>query len=445
MSKFVSGIESVLPKSLDYKQMKKSIQRGTRKTVKLFPSSSVSSWSYNGNRVIKFDLPAQGGFLDLKNTVLCFEAFRGSGTTANQIAFNNNIESIINKLEIKTGDGIGSVEVLTDYNLNTVSNSFYKNSHNYQTSIGYYQQGLSTDWAIRNTWCDQIVPNPKGYCINLSGSGVMNSTLQYLPLSLLSMGGYSRSLVIEITLENPTNCMVTQTNNANVKNYEVQNAFMQLELIDCPDFEKELTKKVMSGNMVIGIPYVSQDHWVNTLTANRQGEITFQMNSYNELAQGFRTIFKRGGQGTQIDFTNEYIRPTGIQYYQINVGNKFYPTQKVDINGNNSNAIQLNELLKYYNKVKKTDTGFSEEHSNSTGSLDDSYIIATTFKTWYDSEQWMIDQHEYFLDGIDCSQNNQIVFRMSKTGTDNNTYNLYQYLDYVGALTISKEGVSILK
>jgi hypothetical protein len=443
-------------------------------------------------------------------------------------------------------------------------------------------------------------------------SGIMNCTLQYLPLFLLAMGGYSRALTLEITLENPVLCMIDIQNSGQTPNYVVQNCFMQMEIIECPMYENELRKKIMDGSMVLGIPYQTSDHWINTMNAGQTGESTYQVNLYNEIVTGMKTIFKNSvpSSSSNIDYTNTYFRPSGMSYYQLNVGNKFYPTQPVDINGVNSNAIQYNELLKYFNKSKKCVDGvlFSDATSpspstivsslslvvnpatpltifNLTGpttgppppfnvpfttvnvnkgwsinntssifipsitgyynvtcycnveetvggtavsqsftasigslpslvfegifrnartngylscftlagvvkltagvplsltfnlsssgnlatgqtykaemyncsfnailvdSLDESwesstYMLANTFKMWYDCDEYMSEQHEYFLDGIDLSANNQIVLKMAKTQPDTTNLNLFHYVDYVGALVVDKNGISILK
>jgi len=606
MSKTVQGIESILPSSLNYKQMKKSLLKGDRKTVKLFPATNTNQFSYNGNRVIQFNLPS-GNFLDLKNTRLCFEAY-GVGNT--NLAFNNHIESIFNKVEIFTGDSQSSVELLQDYNVNAISNYMYDTTLNYGNTIANTQEGWSFDLNLRNQWCQQSTPNAHGYAVRLMGSGVFNCTLQYLPLkALANNGGFDRSLVIQLTLEAPQNCMIDVTNTyPAIFDYVVQNLFLQMELIDCPSYEMELTKKIQDG-MVLGIPYCSHDHWVNTLQAGQQGDLTFQMNSYYQMTTGFKTLFKNSNAPTttNVDYTNTYYRPLGLSYYQVQVGNKVFPTQRADIFGVNSNAIQYNELLKYFNKGKDVMNGVlvSEQTSdvvsssllsviqpttnifsvgypatlpinaaitfpapnssigwkatagtftpftsgyyqlnlvvqviestvgaNSTGvqfttsilnngviipnltytsnigtivvgvsfetdfllnnivylnagdvltfranligytgltgstytltfrSTDfsanlvstntspwasNTYLIGTTFKTWYDCESYMRDQLEYFLDGMDMSATNQIVFKFGKNQADSGALNLFHWVDYIGALVIDKNGVSIVK
>lgn len=609
----VQGIESILPASLNYKQMKKSLIKGDRKTVKLFPATNTNTFAYNGNRVIQFNLPS-GNFLDVKNTRLCFEA-NATGTNAAKLAFNNHIESVFNKVEVLTGDSQSSVELLQDYNINAISDFMYNTTLNYGASIANVQEGFSNDIALRKQWASQT----KGYAVRLMGSGVFNCALQYLPLkALANNGGMDRSLVLLLTLENPQNCMInTEINTETDKDYVIKNMFLQLELIDCPSYEAELSNKI-AGGMVIGIPYKSSEHWVNTLQQGQTGDITFQMNSYFQLAEGFKTIFKNGNPtgANNIDFTNTFYKPNGMKYYQVQVGNKWFPTQLADIS-DNSNAVQMNETLKYYNKGKdvmdgilnsssldssssvsylslrfpsvlapsnvvftypagaipttatqlsmgisnnqgwslanlnknfrpskkgyyrlsldvksvETNTGanastnlqFSTTLINSNtltslgnlthssilnaslaggdidqenftledivyldGSFDvqlnvayvsgivgagntftlaftectltaelvdnlsenwisNSYVIAQTFKTWYDNESYMRDQLEYFLDGMDTTTTNQIVFRFAKSNPDQTPLNLYQYLNYVGSLVITNKGVSIVK
>ena len=72
MSK-LQGIESILPKSLDYKQMKKSMVRGTRKTMKLLPDSAPEYWAYDNNNKITFSIPEKYASQVKKNTTIAFK------------------------------------------------------------------------------------------------------------------------------------------------------------------------------------------------------------------------------------------------------------------------------------------------------------------------------------------------------------------------------------
>jgi len=437
MSK-IQGIESVLPKSLDYKQIKKSMIKGKRRTVQLLPDSSPEYWSYNNNNKITFSLPASGGFLDMENTTICFEArgYLGTGSTpSTNLYFNNHIESIINKVEWKTGNGVESVELLQNYNLNAISKYKFETNDNYDP-VAIIQQGVGS--VLQRTTNTSEV---HGYSVNLMGSGIMHSTMQYLPLSLLAQDGYSRSLILELTLENPDYCMA-RPNTIETKGYRVYNMFMQMELIECPEYEKELKEKVKNGSMVFGIPYMSQLSFTNNIPVNRTGQITFQTNVYNNIVQGFRTLFKASSTNTTLEeYTDLYTKPTGINNYQLMVGDGLYPVKPLIITDTN-NANWFNELLKYYNKCKNQLKGVKTEVVNA---LNTHFVLSTTFKTFYDSEQYLIDNHEYFLDGIDTTQINQIVMRFDIETANNVAYNLYHFIDYVGVLAISKDGIQILK
>lgn len=447
MSK-LQGIESILPKSLDYKQMKKSMVRGTRKTMKLLPDSAPEYWAYDNNNKITFSIPANGGFLDMENTVICFEAQAYNGGATTLLRFNNHIESIINKVEWKTGNGSDSVELLQNYNLNAVSDYKYETNDNYNP-VARLQQGIGT--TAERIAMAQV---KQGYSINLMGSGLMHSTMQYLPLSLLAQDGYSRSLVLELTIENPEYCM-SRTNNTQAKGYRVYNAFMMLELVDCPEYEKELTRKVKSGELVFGIPYISQQSWTNIIESGRRGEITFQTNIYNNIVQGFRTVFKKSDDNNTTDeYTDLYRKPFSITNYQLTIGNRFFPQQPLIITAYN-NATWVNELLKYYNKTKNLLYGIRREvaetnipttnPATNNLSLDNNFVLCTTFKTFYDSEKYLTDNHEYFLDGIDTTQTNQIVLKFNLDTAPSVAFNLFHFIDYVGVLAISKDGVQILK
>jgi hypothetical protein len=73
------------------------------------------------------------------------------------------------------------------------------------------------------------------------------------------------------------------------------------------------------------------------------------------------------------------------------------------------------------------------------------FLIAQTFKTWYDSTEYMEGQNEFFIDGIDMSQINQLVFKMNKNLPDSNQLSVFHYIDFIASIIISKDGVQLIK
>lgn len=506
----ISGIEAIVPNSIDYKMIKKSLIKGTRRTVRLNPANEVNNFNYNSNRIIKFNIPANT-FLDLQNTNFQFIA-QGSSSLSNQvisftasltlglvlnvtavtsgtlyvgmtvtgasvlpgttivsfgtgsggigtyntslgatvaseamtgntaqIAFNNHIECIVNRLEIFAGDGNTQIESLHQYNINSASKVKYMYSDNYAANIGHVNEGYFTgvnSLAIRQSQC-QV---QQGYAVNFIASGIFQNDIKYLPLALMSgLAGYSRSMVIEITLENPLMCMVS-TAPADVLNYSVSQAYMNLELIEMPELEMKLMNDVRNG-MVMAIPYLTTDLWTNQV--NTSGETVVSWAEYKEYLQTIRTIFSPPKVNNTTSFTYDWMRPD-INNYQYKVKDTWYPTLPIQMTlqaGQDSNATQYTELLKVFDMMKKYQHGNQVDQVTSSST---DFMIAQTFQTFYNDKCYMINAGEYWLDGVDTSDASQVVFRMYLNSAPNNI-TIYSYFDFVGALVFDSQKMNVIK
>ena len=513
----ISGIEQILPNSIDYKMIKKSLVKGIRRTVRLNPANEVNNFSYANNRLIRFNVPCNG-FLDLENTTFQFIAngtnsnavftasidntgtmtvtaiasgtillhstisgngvvagttitALGSGTggigtytvsnttvvgsvqmnSTSLYRFNNFIECVINRLEIFAGDGNTQIESIHNYNLNAAEKVKYMVGHDYADSIGRANQGLfyidnpnpASAGSFNASYPYQLtnqVNISQGYSVNLIGSGIFSNDIKYLPLALMSgLAGYSRSMVIEITLEQPFYCMNTVlgsgVNDPNL-NYYLTQCYMNLELIEMPELEQKLMNDVKNG-MVLAIPYQTCDLWTNQLN-NQQGEYVISFAEYKEYLQSIRTVFLPPKPDTTTDYTFSWSYPP-INNYQFKIKDTWYPTLPVQM-APNANATQLIEVLKVFDKTKKYQQGILPDQVGSD-TLD--FMIAQTLQTFYNDKCYMINAGEYFLDGVDTSDSQQVVFRMYLNSAA--TSMIYTYFDFIGALVFDANKMNVIK
>lgn len=337
----IQGINDYLVDSMNYKEMRKSLWGAVRRTIKLIPDNQVQSFSYGSNRILKYSFPATG-FLDLQNTPMIFTA-KNTGDEGN--SFNNVIECVINRVEVFTGDGITQMELLQNYNINSISKYKFETSQDYGDTIGATQQGYA-DLGTRQTWAQE----GRQYSINMTGSGMLSNQMKYLPLGLMARcGGYSRAMVVEITLEMPEQCMTTD-GVGTIRNYEITNPYFQLELLDMPAYEQKLYDQLVAGGNLT-IPFVTSDLWTNTIQTGAMGESTFPMAEYKDYLQGIKTIFKKPNSDPTIDYTYTYTKPNGFNNYQYIIKDVVYPTLPLQMS-QFENAAQFNEVLKYFNKTK---------------------------------------------------------------------------------------------
>ena len=505
----ISGIDAILPSSIDYKMIKKSLIKGTRRTVRLNPANEVNNFNYNSNRIIKFNIPTNG-FLDLQNTTFQFiaqgssllsgtnsftasitttvltvsaitsgglfvgQVITGAGVPANTIIssfgtgnggigtynlsttstvaseamtgtsalinFNNHIECLINRLEIFAGDGNTQIESLHQYNINSASKVKYMLGDSYVRNAGHVMEGYFTTGNFRGflqAQCQTL----QGYGVNFIASGIFQNDIKYLPLALMSgLAGYSRSMVIEVTLENPFLCMQSTAAN-DIMSYSVSQAYMNLELIEMTALEMKLIDQVKNG-MVMAIPYQTADLWTNQVLT--MGETVVSWAEYKEYLQSIRTIFTPPKVDARTSFTYDWTRPD-INNYQYKVKDTMYPTLPVQMTlqaGQDSNATQYVELLKVFDMVKKYQSG---NQVDQTTSATTDFMIAQTFQTFYNDKCYMTNAGEYWLDGLDTSDASQVVFRMYLNSAPASSVSVYSFFDFIGALVFDSSKMNVIK
>jgi hypothetical protein len=440
MTTTVDGaIESKLMDAFDYRSMIKSSKKANRKTIRIYPDNQTQVYNGTLGNKIKFNFPARG-FADMRNTMLNM-TLRSTTIDQTGVAFDNWIESVINKVIITLGDGSSVVEELQQYNLNTVTK--YKNemSLNYAGSLASDLLGFGT-LAQRQTWAQSA--NGIQYSVPLKGSGLWSGNLKYLPMGIMSMAGFNKSLVVEIQLEQPSNCMVKDVANVETLAYQMSNVYIQMELIECPEYEEELMNAVKNGKTV-AIPYVTSNYWNNSIQANQTGDMTFSILQYNQFVHDIRSVFT-GSNAVNEDYTNLWVRPANIQQYQYQINSKYYPAQPVELTlVSNANADL--EKYKVFNKLKEYYNGsiLSQSSTNSEqNSLAGGFMIAQTFKTFYDNETFIEDSGDYLLDGVNTSDKSALIFRLKTTGPQSQPLFLHHFVDYQSAIIADKSGVSII-
>jgi hypothetical protein len=336
----VSGVEPLNLDCYDYLSLKHSLKKGERSTVRLTPISGDNAFSFNSNRVIMFDIPyIKGAFWDLKNTSL---QFTGAATGTGTQAFNNFIESVINRWQLFLADGTSEVETINYYNLKANALLKYEISEDYKNTIAFEQWGVA-DQGTRLKWA-----SGRDYAVNLIGSGFMSSPMKYIPLNILAKNNYSRSLHIEITLEDPNICMFG--NVGSTLNYALSGVFLQMDLIMMQEYNMELEMKINNGSMKMAIPFCTSHTWQNQILNGVSGRQNFSLQEYKQYMTGIMTLFTGATNITQ-EYTNNFVNPNLVNYQWL-LSNKYYPTKEIVLHTNNGVTPSFNELMKYFNKMK---------------------------------------------------------------------------------------------
>jgi len=343
--------------SYDYMDMKKSLRKGTRRTLQLRPVSGDNNFAYGNNQVIMFDIPyLEGAFLDLKNTSMLFTATAGTPGTpgSTNTAFNNFIESVINRFQLFLADGTNEIETINYYNLKANALLKYKISDDYFNTIAHQQWGVA-DQATRLQWASSATG--RDYAVNLIGSGFFSSPMVYIPLNLMAKANnYSRSMRLEITLEMPNICMFATVSTA-IRNYFLSNVTLQMDYIQMNEYGAELKKKINSGSMNLTIPFCTSHTWPSTILAGQTGRQQISFQEYKQYMSGIMTVFTSTADYTQ-EYTNQFVFPN-LTAYQYQINNEYYPLKEIALRANNGVSPSYNELIKYFNKVKKYDESTS--------------------------------------------------------------------------------------
>ena len=273
-----------------------------------------------------------------------------------QVCFNPLIECVINKLSIFLGNGSDIVEQILNYNQYASGTYKYRTSLNYADTIGNEIHGYS---ITSDRIAEANSPTGTNYAVPLIGSGLFGGlNLRYLPMGLLAgINGYSRSLRIEITLEDPNVCMQNFSSVTSAgafigtRNYVLNDVYLNLEIIKAPQYELHLMNEVKNGK-TIHLPLVTCDQDVSFINNLRTGNVNFPMLKQRQWVQGVRTMFLGQNTDPQFPFTWEWSQPENILTYQYQIMNKWYPPEPVKLSSDNI-GYQVTELLKYFNKLKE--------------------------------------------------------------------------------------------
>jgi hypothetical protein len=380
----VTGVSNVDLGSYDYMDMKKSLKKGERRTLQLRPISGDNNFAYNSNQVIMFDIPfLEGAFMDLKNTTL---QFTGKGGTplvpSTQIGINNLVESVINRFALYLADGTNEIEVVNYYNIKANALLKYKISDDYYNTIALQQWGVA-DEATRLQWAS----NGRDYAVNLIASGFFSSPMVYIPLNLMAKANnYSRSMRLEITLEDPNVCMFSTDPNA-LKNYFLSNVFMQIDYIEMKEYGQELKNKINNGSLKLTIPFSTSHTWPSTLLQGTQGRQSISFQEYKQYMTGIMTVFTQTTDNTQ-EYTNKFVYPN-LTAYQYQINNQYYPIKEILLRPGNGVSPSYAELIKYFNKTKmysESTTGASMNngspfyvYSNNHNIIGNTVLLATPY------------------------------------------------------------------
>lgn len=345
--------------------------------------------NFQPGNVIRLEFPAQG-YLNPRNTTVSFDVVMNAGSgveggSTYGTRFQNNIQSLFNRVRLM----YGSTPIEDIINYNVITRQLTEWTQNFLTDQSSVTEGIAT-WAnvglsTASSYNSEIFharqflvqgydgnadgsgTNGAGYVPNVSGT--INGVAGNFPLRRytvqLNLGLFNQDklipikflasqLAIEITLEQPVNCIIAlQASNFGnaptvTPTYEVQNVVLQPEILE---FDAAYDAMFLKGLKEGGVPikfstfHNFQFNMQNSTSMNLQiqerarsvksifavqrlGALsgTFTANTYAGSSTGSLWAFDAHA-GL---FTSGNGATTGtLQQYQFRIGGRYYPASPV--------------------------------------------------------------------------------------------------------------------
>jgi hypothetical protein len=404
---------------------------------------STDSSINTANKTIRFLIPPQG-FLDGKSSYLVVKAqIDHTGATANsQIIFNPYTESWIQRITIKTPQGVviedlESADVLGSIMRRKLSKNYKNalaksclNNINYMNPLESENMVVLTDTPT-TTGYNKLVSalsakqaNFNYYIIELRASDFWNAD-NYHPLKAMSLGN-SNAFQLEVQFKEVAGMTMSlpgfTTPNTATQTYRISDYYLMCDFVIDPSKEEEIQEAIKSNPILFH--YKQWRHYNNTLSAGSSQNtllVTEFQQSLQEIITVFRpstnidnvatdgTLFWNPGSTITVNNANPENASfsVGMQQYFTKVGNDYYPLQKVDSSANTS--INFYEMYKGLQKNKKYYDGDDSLFVNDAGQTSDNgydFMIDTSFRVYPDDSAG-VDQD--FSSGINTKGNPQAI------------------------------------
>jgi hypothetical protein len=304
-----------------------------------------------GNQ-IQIDLPAQG-YLNPANTFLEFDVTMVVGTspTTRGVRFQNNIQSIFSRCEIKYGstplediDRANTiVRGLTEWTA-TAGQTFDQTS--VAEGIGNTSSGMlfnaSTGVAIADsTTCNQhirqkYIQGIDGTVVAKGGYGNVNLTRRYCvqPIAgmlqqrkLIPVKYMANQFTLILTLAQPEQCMFGMDTYTVPHSYSVSNVNLICETLNFdPTFDEMFIEGLRSG----GIP-IKFSSW-RSYTFSTESSNSFYIAERAKSVKSLFAVLQRSNPTINVDSGAMPFMPgtfQTLQNYQYQVGTKYYPATPV--------------------------------------------------------------------------------------------------------------------
>jgi len=351
------------------------------KTTPRIPPKNGATFS-PGN-TIRFEMPAQG-YINTANTTLSFDVnltgYNGSATAANNgpTWFQNNIQSIFNRVRLLYG--ATPLEDMINYNQIVRNLTEWTSSANGtfdQTSvcegIGRVNTIAVNDNALtthaRATYIQMVFPTGAAAAVTVPtpGSAYNISTRRYqvqLSLGLLTQGKLLPSkfmasqLAIEITLEQPTSCIMALPvylagTVTGTPTYTVTNLNLIPEILE---FDSSYDAMFLKGLQEGGVP-LKFNTW-HTFTFS-QGGSTIANLQIQERSRSVKSIFTVIRRQTPQYYNDAGATFSGIatnsvlNYYQYRIGGRYFPAAPVICSNYQTSLNTPNGATEAYIELQK--------------------------------------------------------------------------------------------
>lgn len=314
----LSGFPSFIPESLAFQEIKKGLPC-VRTPIKT--RTEQQSYASNNNKLIRFQFPGNTLY-DTRNGYLTFDiTLAKTGGTYIRVA--NGIASIINRVRILAG--ATEIEDIRDYNrietiLREIETPTLVTTNTGVNIMGYGTQGQRNALGAVTT----------SYAMTLASEFFNNE--------LLPLDNIESAIVLELYLEDPTVCIETD---GTVPIINFANGQFHSERLELDSSYRSYIKQYISS-YGLKMGFFTWERYINQLSGGSQQNV--MINHRSSSMNVLLNIFLNNSTINDPTVSDKFLTwlPLNLQTYQVNMNNRQYPDEPVDLTtANKFEAYQI--------------------------------------------------------------------------------------------------------
>lgn len=320
---------------------------GVMESIEVYTTANTLTVSSNNQLHIFLE---GGDALDLRNSFLYFTTIPTPQTGGTYTAFQPCISSVMSRVRVLVGSTV--LHDMLNFNLRYADYLMSEKVQPFSNTFNI-KMATSDNLATREA---NFLSTTKSYCVDIGA--VADFLNKIIPTMFLG-----QQIHIEITLEQPTLCLVTDGTNPNYALTNIQFHYRKLTLSE--NYKMSLKAKLMNGGLSIAYQNIANYSAIIQAGSQQiQNIIPFKYSRFTGLLCIARNQADVANTALDQKFTNIYQNYSVYNRSRLKLNNVYLPSDSI------YNTVQAYEnLLEYFDIDENCDTYIAQNWGSSPGTF----------------------------------------------------------------------------